>query len=163
MRYADSPRIEVSTLVAAPLERVWSLVSDIGLPARFSEEFLGAEWLDEVPRPGARFRGRNRHPALGDWQTVCFVSRYEPMREFAWDVGDQQDPSANWRFLLERQDEAVLLTFGARMGPAPSGLSIAIAAMPAKEERIVSRRLQDFERNMRATIDGIRSLAEANA
>ena len=48
------------------------------------------------------------------------------------------------------------------MGPAPSGLSIAINAMPDKEERIVARRLEEFEANMRATLDGIKRLAEGS-
>jgi hypothetical protein len=46
------------------------------------------------------------------------------------------------------------------MGPAPSGLTIAIAAMPDKEERIVARRLEEFEANIRATLEGIKNLAE---
>ena len=46
------------------------------------------------------------------------------------------------------------------LGPAPSGLSIAITAMPDKEERIVARRLEEFEANMRATLEGIKNLAE---
>ena len=46
------------------------------------------------------------------------------------------------------------------MGPAPSGLNIAIAAMPEKEERIIARRLEEFEVNMKATLDGIKRLAE---
>ena len=47
------------------------------------------------------------------------------------------------------------------MGPAPSGLSIAIEAMPEKEERIVARRLDEFRANMQATVEGIKELAEA--
>ena len=47
------------------------------------------------------------------------------------------------------------------MGPAPSGLTIAITAMPDKEERIVARRLEEYETNMRATVEGIKQLAEA--
>ena len=33
--------------------------------------------------------------------------------------------------------------------------------MPEKEERIIARRLAEFEANMRATLDGIKRLAEA--
>jgi hypothetical protein len=61
---------------------------------------------------------------------------------------------------LERTDDGVQLRQGTRMGPAPSGLNIAIAAMPEKEERIIARRLVEFEVNMKATLDGIKQLAE---
>lgn len=160
VRYDDAPTVEVDVLIHAPVERVWALVIDIGLPARFSPEFLGATWLDDGPAVGARFIGRNHHKAMGEWETTSVVSRYEPMRAFGWHVTDADNPSASWWFELEQEPDGVRLRQGARMGPAPSGLSIAITAMPDKEERIVARRLEEFEANMRATVEGIKQLAE---
>ena len=78
-------------VVEAPVDVVWSLVTDISLPARFSTEFCGATWIDP-PALGARFHGRSRHDALGEWETVSFVSRYESPKAFAWDVGDPDNP-----------------------------------------------------------------------
>ena len=130
---------------------MWELVTDIDLPARFSTEFRGAEWLDDGPAVGARFVGRNHHEALGEWETTSFVDRYEPLRHVRLGVTDADDPSASWWFELEPDDDGVRLRQGTRMGPAPSGLNIAIEAMPDKEERIVARRLEEFERNMQAT------------
>ena len=161
MRYAEGPTAEVEVLVEAPPDRVWALVTDIALPARFSQELLGAEWLDEGPALGARFVGRSRHEALGAWETTSWVNRYEPPRAFGWAVSDPDQPSATWWFELEEEEGGVRLRQCARMGPAPSGLSIAIAAMPDKEERIVARRLQEFERNMLATLEGMKQLAES--
>jgi uncharacterized protein YndB with AHSA1/START domain len=161
VRYAEGPTAEVEVLVEAPPERVWALVTDIDLPARFSQELLGAEWLDEGPALGARFVGRSRHEALGAWETTSWVNRYEPLRAFGWAVSDLDEPSATWWFELEEEEGGVRLRQCARMGPAPSGLSIAIAAMPDKEERIVARRLQEFERNMLATLEGMKQLAES--
>jgi hypothetical protein len=48
-----------------------------------------------------------------------------------------------------------------QMGPAPSGLTPAIEAMPDKEERIVARRLEEHRANMGATLAGIKELAES--
>ena len=161
MRYADGPTAEVEIVIDAPVERVWALVTDIGLPARFSPELQGATWVDDGPAVGARFVGRNHHPAMGEWETTSIVSRCEPMRAFSWDVTDTDNPSASWWFELDEVAGGVRLRQGGRMGPAPSGLSIAIAAMPDKEERIVARRLEEWEANMRATVAGIKELAEA--
>ena len=47
------------------------------------------------------------------------------------------------------------------MGPAPSGLTPAIEAMPDKEERIIARRLDEHRANMAATVAGIKELAES--
>lgn len=163
MKYADGPTTAVDVLIAAPIQQVWQLVTDIDLPARFSSEFLGGRWLDDGPGLGARFVGRSRHEALGEWETTCTVDRYDPMREFGWSVADPHNPSASWWFQLEPDAESVRLRQGMRMGPAPSGLCIAITAMPDKEDRIIARRLEEFERNMRATLEGIKQLAEADA
>jgi uncharacterized protein YndB with AHSA1/START domain len=160
VKYCDGPSIEVAALIDAPIERVWQLVTDINLPAQFSAEFLGARWLDDPPGVGARFEGRNHHQALGDWETTSFVTRYEAPRAFGWAVTDPDNPSSSWWFELEQQRDGVRLRQGTRMGPAPSGLTIAITAMPEKEERIIVRRLQEFETNMRATVEGIKRLAE---
>jgi Polyketide cyclase / dehydrase and lipid transport len=163
VKYADGPTTEVDVLVNAPLERVWSLISDINTPARFSSELIEAEWCDEGSEPavGARFVGRSFHPAAGNWETTCSVTSYEPLRSFAWAVGDPDYPSATWRFDLEPAGDLVRLRQTARLGPAPSGLTPAIIAMPDKEERIVARRLEEHRSNMQATIEGIKSMAEA--
>jgi hypothetical protein len=151
----------VEVMIDAPVETVWDLVSDINLPARFSTELKEAEWLDDRVALGARFVGRNAHPALGEWETTSWVNRYEPRRELGWAVSDPDNPSATWWFVLDEVDGRVRLRQGGRMGPAPSGLTQAITAMPDKEERIVARRLQEWERNMRATLEGIKAIAEA--
>ena len=57
LRYADGPTTEVGRVIEATPAELWPLVSDIQLPARFSSEFRGAEWLDDATGPavGARF------------------------------------------------------------------------------------------------------------
>src|SRR3954452_21407632 len=124
VKYADGPTVEADVLVAAPIERVWALVSDIDLPARFSSEFLGARWLDDGPAVGARFTGRNHHDAIGEWETTSFVARYEPPHRFEWAVTDLDQPSASWWFELHEEPAGTRVRQGMRMGPAPSGLSI---------------------------------------
>jgi hypothetical protein len=163
VKYADGPSVQVEVLVRAPVARVWELVTDIGLPARFSAEFVGASWLDDGPGPAARFVGRNHHDAFGEWETTSTVSRFEPMRAFGWTVSDPEHPSASWWFELDDGPDGVLLRQGTRMGPGRSGLNVAIDRMPDKEERIVARRLREHEANMLATVQGIKRIAEAGA
>ena len=161
MKYADGPTVEVDIVIAAPIGEVWELVSDIELPARFSAEFLGARWLDGEPAVGARFAGRNHHDAIGEWETTSYIARYEPCRAFEWAVTSLEDPSASWWFELSEEPGGTRLRQGMRIGPARSGLSGAIDAMPDKEEKIIARRLAEHEANMRATLEGIKRLAEA--
>jgi hypothetical protein len=163
-RYADGPTTETDIIIHAPIGYVWRLVSDITTPVRFSEELQGVEWLDDGgPAVGARFRGISTHAKVGQWESTRVVTRYEPDAVFEWTVGDADHPAARWRFSLQPTDAGVTLTFWAQIGPARSGLSRAIEAMPDKEERIVARRLDEHRANMVKTIEGIKVLAEAQA
>lgn len=162
VRFEEGPTVEVSTVVDAPPAKVWELVCDIDLPSRFSEEFQGAEWLDGAePALGSRFRGRNRLEAMGEWQTTSTIVAFEPESVFEWAVGDPDDPSASWRFELAPEGSGTRLKQWTRMGPGPSGLTMAIERMPDKEERIIERRCQHHRENMARTLEGIKALAEA--
>jgi Polyketide cyclase / dehydrase and lipid transport len=162
VRYSENPTARVEVHVAAPPEAVWPLVSDISVPARFSTELAGADWVDGSGAPcvGARFTGRNHHDAIGDWQSTCVVVTCAEGQAFGWVVGDPAYPSARWGFELEARGGGTRLRQWATLGPAPSGLTPAITAMPDKEERIVARRLAEHEANMRRCVEGIKALAE---
>ena len=161
-RYADKPTVQVRTWIAAPPPRVWQLVADIELMPSMSEELQAVEWLDGATGPavGARFIGRSRHDALGEWATTSQVIQCEPPRVFAWAVENPENPTAIWRFRLEPRDGGTELSEWMQLGPARSGLSLAIDRMPEKEQKIVFVRMREFERNMTATLEHIKNLAE---
>ena len=48
----------------------------------------------------------------------------------------------------------------ARMGPARSGLSLAIDAMPEKEAKIVFVRLREWEAGLKHNLAAIKEMAE---
>lgn len=159
--YADTPTVAVETYIEAPPPRVWKFVSDIRLMPELSSELVSVEWLDGVTGPavGHRFAGHNAHEALGDWQTISTVVEYEEPRVFAWSVGEP-DPWSVWRFTLRPEGTGTVLEQWTRMGPARSGLSFAIDAMPDKEQKIVFVRLREFETGMKANLAAIKRLAE---
>ena len=96
----------------------------------------------------------------GGFETTCTVTRFTPLETFEWAVGDPDQSSARWRFSLEPATGGVVLRQWMQMGPAPSGLTPAIEAMPDKEQRIIARRLKEHQANMAATVDGVKHLAE---
>ncbi|MDD7927114.1 SRPBCC family protein [Actinomycetospora chibensis] len=168
MRYAEGPTVEASVHVAAPPERVWPLVRDIGVVADSSEELQEAHWLPapegpadgELPDVGHRFRGRNSHPQVGEWETVSEVVECDEARCFAWAVMDPANPSALWRFTLAPADGGTELRQWAQLGPGPSNLTTVIERMPDKEERIVAGRLKEFRRSIERTLAAIKEHAE---
>jgi hypothetical protein len=162
-RYADGPTVSVHTWIDAAPQAVWSLVCDVELMPELSSELQSAAWCDDAagPAPGARFTGTSRHESLGEWTTTSYVVECEAPQVFAWAVDSPDQPSATWRFTLRPHDGGTELEQWMRLGPARSGLSLAIDAMPDKEDKIVFVRMREFERAMTATVAAIKQRAEA--
>lgn len=162
MRMFDHPCIEVSLTVAAPPERVWSLVSDVTRVGEWGGECVDAQWEASVggPEVGARFRGqqvREDHK----WETSSVVTEAEPGVSFGWAVGDPANAAATWRYELTPDGSGgTVLRYRAVMGPGPSGLTALIAEMPDCEEGIIAGRLKEHERNMTATLESLKRAAE---
>jgi hypothetical protein len=162
VRYRDQPTIEVTQLVRCDVAKAWQVVTDITLPTHCSSELHSVEWTDGTGalKVGARFCGHNRHEATGEWQTICEVAEVEEGRRWVWNVLGSEGVAATWAFEVEPARGGTLVRQWARMGPAPSGLSPAIAAQPDKEARIISRRLSEWQQNMQANLDWIREQVE---
>jgi hypothetical protein len=165
MRYRDLPTVEVTQRVRCDVATAWELVTDIGLPARCSSELEAVEWLEgaNTVAVGARFQGRNKHEAFGNWSTVCEVIEVEAVedhRRWVYNVIGPDGVSATWAFEVEPASDGVLVRQWGRMGPGPSGLTPAIVMQPEKEARIVSRRLAEWQQNMQANLEWVRSQAE---
>jgi uncharacterized protein YndB with AHSA1/START domain len=161
--YADCPTAAAEVWIEAPPERVWGLVSDIFLMTELSSELRAVSWLDGKaagPAVGRQFTGRNAHPAMGEWETVSTVVQCDPPRCFAWAVGDPARPAATWRFTLTPDGGGTRLEQWYQMGPARSGLNVAIDAMPDKEAKIVFVRLREHEAAMRHNLKTIKDSAE---
>jgi hypothetical protein len=163
VRLADEPGTWAEVFIAHAPEQVWPAVTDIELPARFSDEFLGATWEGDGLALGASFLGRNRHLAIGEWEVVSFVDVLDDGRSFGWATIDRDQPGSRWRFDLAPDGTGTRLRYSLSLGPGPSGITMAIESMPEKEPRIIRHRLREHHGNMVATLAGIKALVEARA
>jgi uncharacterized membrane protein len=163
--YADQLEVAAETFIEAPPDQVWALVSDIFLMPVLSTELQEVRWLDDAAGPavGHRFTGRSAHPSLGQWETTSTIVECDEPRRFAWAVGDPQYPSSTWRFTLRPEGTGTVLEQSTRMGPARSGLSLAIDAMPDKEQKIVFVRLREYETGFKHNLAAIKERAEGTA
>ncbi|MEU6037016.1 SRPBCC family protein [Actinomadura sp. NPDC047616] len=161
-RYADRPTVEADTWVDAPPERVWTFVSDVELMPSMSTELQSVRWLDDASGPalGARFVGRNRHEAVGEWETTSHIVEFEPPRVFAWAVENPEHPVATWRFTLRPQAGGTQLSQWMQLGPARSNLSVLIDRMPEQEQQIVLVRMRQLKESITATLAEIKQRAE---
>lgn len=160
LAFADGVGTYAETVVAAPPSAVWPAVTDIDLPARFSDEFRGARWEGDGRGLGATFVGASENQHLGAWELRCHVDVFEEGRRFGWCTVDPSEPGASWRFDLEPDGGRTRLRFSVTLGPGPSGLTMAIGAVPDKEARIIERRIRDLHGNMRRTVEGIKAMVE---
>jgi ligand-binding SRPBCC domain-containing protein len=170
--YADQPVVAAETFIEAPPERVWALISDIFLMPELSTELQEVRWLDGAtdpgdaeprdagPAAGRRFTGRSAHPSMGEWETVSTITECDEPNRFAWAVGDPEYPSSTWRFTVRPEGTGTVLEQSTRMGPARSGLNLAIDAMPDKEQKIVFVRLREYETGIKHNLAAIKERAE---
>jgi len=160
---AAAPGVTVEVDIAASPERVWELASDINIPAQFSTEFQGADWVDtDGPRAGASFIGRNQREDRA-WETTSYVVACDPPRVFAWNVNDRDQPSAQWRFELERIPGGTRLRQRLIIGPSLSATGRAMEENPDQAQQILARRREQHRGNMGLTIRGIKRLAETGS
>lgn len=159
----DGPGAIAETDIDASPSVVWELVTDIETATRFSSESVAAEWADERRGVGAMFHGRNHHQAIGEWTVPCFVDTYDEGRAFGWRTSDPEHPGARWQFELQPTAGQTRLRFIYRIGPGPSGTTMAIENHPGKEARVLRRRLDEVYANMQRTVEGIKELAEARS
>ena len=162
---AAAPGVTVEVDVAASPERVWELASDINIPAQFSSEFQGAEWVDvDGPQDGASFIGRNERVDVNrKWETTSYVVACDPPRVFAWNVNDRDQPSAQWRFELERIPGGTRLRQCLIIGPSLSATGRAMEENPDQAQQILARRQEQHRGNMTLTIQGIKRIAETGS
>ena len=159
---AALPGVTVEVDIAASPERVWDLVSDINISARFSNEFQGAEWVDsDGPREGASFIGHNKRTDVNrEWDTTSWVVACDPPLVFAWNVNDRDEPSAQWRFELEKIPGGTRLRQRLVIGPRLSATGHAMKDNPDQAEQILASRQEQHRGNMALNLNGIKETAE---
>ena len=159
---ALGPGVTVEIDIAASPEVVWDLVSDINISAEFSKEFQGAEWLDsDEPHLGASFRGRNKRTDVNrEWETKSWVVECDKPNVFAWNVNDRDNPSAKWRFELEKIPSGTRLRQRFILGQRLSATGTAMVENPDKAFQILANRQEQHRANMILNIQGIKAIAE---
>lgn len=129
----------VSVEIAAPIDVVWNLISDITRVGEWSVECRSCEWLGGATGPavGARFRGRNRRNT-SLWTRTCEVLAVEPPNRFVWRTLPTRllPDSTEWTLELTDEGDRTRLTESMHIAQIP-GLHEGLFAMmlPQHQDR----------------------------
>jgi uncharacterized protein YndB with AHSA1/START domain len=105
------PDVAVQTVIAAPPEELYGMVSDLPRMGEWSPENTGASWRGGAagPEVGARFVGKNAN-GWHRWVTFGKVVEAEPGQAFAFDVSAGPFKVARWRYTFEAADAGTTVT-----------------------------------------------------
>jgi hypothetical protein len=104
---AVQPVGRVETVVSAPINAVWGVISDVTRTGEWSHECRRVEWLHGATKaaPGVRFRGTNQ---AGPWRWAreSEIVEVDAPRALVWrTIPTRRYPdSSEWRFDLEAVD-----------------------------------------------------------
>ena len=106
----DNDTASVSRDIAAPVEAVWALVTDVTRMGEWSPETTTVSWKGEPgPHPGARFKGDNEHEGHS-WNTVCTITDYDAPTLFAFESKAAGMKDARWEYHFEPTDDGCRVT-----------------------------------------------------
>lgn len=148
------PLIEEATLVAAPADRVWPLVSDPRLMSRWSPQVMRViRRSGDGTSVGSRFLNLNRSGLLM-WPTRSQVVECDPGRRYAWRIRDNR---AIWSFELAEHAAGVRLT---HRRECPDGLTERALRLETRFMGGVPEFQDSLRQGMRRTLAAIKAAAE---
>jgi hypothetical protein len=116
----------VETVVPAPIEAVWSVLTDVTRVPEWSRECRRVEWLGGAigAAPGARFRGTNK-AGPWTWSRVNEVVVADEPHAFVWrTVSTLRFPDCTeWRVDLEDSGDGTRIVQSYRVVRAPAAMS----------------------------------------
>lgn len=88
--------------INAPLERVWSIVTDVDRMPGVHPKMLSARWLDGASEAalGVRFTSEHVHEEYGVWTAVSRIVDFQHNRSIAWTIEGAVTPPTVCRFDL---------------------------------------------------------------
>lgn len=151
-----SQPVSVVREIAAPVDRVWSLVTDLPRMGEWSPENRGGEWLNGAAGPavGVEFKGRNSN-GKRSWSTKVKVVEFDAPRKFSFALMVGRSNWCDWVYEVEPTATGSRVThswvdhrskFMSRLGKVVSG---------------VADRAAHNRANMEVTLDNLAKAATA--
>ena len=149
-------QVSVTRDIGVPAETVWAMVADVTRMGEWSPENEGATWLGgaTAPKPGARFRGKNRN-GKRKWTSVGTIIDADPGRALVFRVTAPGLKVAEWRYAFETTETGcrVTETWTDQRGRLVKALGKPVSG--------VADRASHNRATMEETLDRLKSAAES--
>jgi len=149
---------EVTVHMNAPIDAVWSLVSDVTRIGEFSPETFEGVWTHGAtgPEVGARFKGHVKRNGVGPtYWTPCRVTACDPGKVFEFAVEMGGGPLNVWGYRLEETADGTAVTEYFRLAPNP--------LLKVYWGLLGWSRGKTNERGMRTTLERMKAVVEGAA
>ncbi|MGI8793834.1 MAG: SRPBCC family protein [Acidimicrobiales bacterium] len=161
MKPIDVADEELAIEVAAPLEAVWGLVSDVARTPEWSPVVQRIEWLGDATtvEAGAKFQGDNKFGGFR-WTRECVVTEVEPPRVFGFcTLGPDGQEQTRWRYGLEPGSSGgTRLTLGYQSVTLPRWIRV-LQRIPGTAKTSARRATE----NLQGSLDRIEAILCENA
>jgi uncharacterized protein YndB with AHSA1/START domain len=116
---------QVTIDIAAPPEKVWSLLTDVTQMGRWSPECNRCAWVDGAtgPEVGAKFKGWNKRGMLR-WSTTSTVVTADAPTHFAWQV-DKSAMQWGYKFDGDGEGGTHVTEYRNKVGELPLSVKLA--------------------------------------
>ncbi len=148
--------VQVSADIAAPAEKVWTLVSDLPRMGEWSPENTGGRWVGGATGPveGAQFRGSNRK-GLRRWSTTCTVTAADAGKKFAFEVTYGPLAISTWEYTFTTNGTSTTVV-EEWTDRRPTWMKVASGPVMG-----VSDRADHNRRGMQQTLERLKAAAES--
>lgn len=155
---SNSNVVSVSREIAAPVETVWGMVTNLERMGEWSPENQGGSWAKGATGPavGARFKGRNQN-GKRSWSTLVEVNGFEPKSRFSFGLMLAGRKWCDWVYELEETPA------GCRVTHSWVDCRGGIAKYLGKVVTGVSDRASHNRRNMESTLERLAAAAESRS
>lgn len=142
--------VSVSREIAASVDTVWSLVTDLPRMGEWSPENKGGEWVKGATGPavGAKFKGRNSN-GKKSWSTMVEVNHFDPPRKFSFGLMVFGKNWCDWVYEVEPTATGCRVTHS--WIDHRSGLTTKLGKIVSG----VADRASHNRRNMEVTLDNL--------
>ena len=142
--------VSVTRDVAAPVDTVWALVTDLPRMGEWSPENKGGEWVKGATGPavGAKFKGRNSN-GKRSWSTIVEVNHFDAPRKLSFGLMVFGKNWGDWVYEIEPTAS------GCRVTHSWVDRRSAVAVRLGKIVSGVADRAAHNRRNMEITLDNL--------